>query len=92
MGDVAFGKSFNMVQTEGQHWVHDMFEGAREVWGVISPVIYLFILLKRMPLARKTLDRWREFCRTQLHERIKVYQDISVPIPRPYCSSWTAGF
>jgi hypothetical protein len=76
MGDIAFGKSFNMVQTEGKHWVHDMFDGAREVWGALSPVIYLFVLLKKMPFARKTLDRWYDFCGTQVYERIKVSEDI----------------
>ena len=71
MGDLAFGKSFDMLQTDQEHWAVGLLNSGLEALAFLFP-IWLFRVLISIPGLLKDHERIVEFCSEQLDKRIKV--------------------
>lgn len=87
MGELAFGKSFDMLKTgEKHHAIKLLHEGTRPV-GIFSPMPWLMILMTRIPGLSAGYQRWISFCEEQAEKRKQVFS------PRPsMVSSIDFGF
>ena len=82
MGDLAFGKPFDMLQNEKEHWAIKLLNDGMEPMAFLLPV-WLFGMLSQIPSLMKDYYKLVEFCCTQLDERMKV------PFSKPYITqSW----
>jgi tryprostatin B 6-hydroxylase len=72
MGDLAFGKSFNMLLDEGWHYSIAMLREFMSMQGPVSPVPWLVRLGFGLPGLANGWKRWVEFCRHLMTERILV--------------------
>ncbi len=71
MGDLAFGKSFGMLENDKEHWAVALINTGLEALAFLFP-IWLFRILISIPGLLKDHARIVEFCNAQLDERIKV--------------------
>lgn len=72
MGDLAFGKPFDMVETGGKHFINHQFFGTKAVVGALICLHWGFVVLENMPLARARMADWMNGCAAQVKERLKV--------------------
>ena len=81
MGDLSFGKQFNMLESEKQHIAVDTLRQGMSVLGLFTPVPWLFIILINTP---GLMRRWNEmilWSTQEVDRRIKVCKFIvSSPI------------
>lgn len=73
MGDLAFGKSFNMVRDGDAHFVLTQLEAMKPIAGSLTCVPWTFILLHNLPVVRGKRAEWVNWCKGQVEERKKVY-------------------
>lgn len=85
MGDLAFGKPFNMLQNEKEHWAIKLLNDGMEPMAFLLPV-WLFGMLSQIPSLMKDYYKLVGFCCTQLDERIKV--PFSKPSITQYWVQW----
>jgi tryprostatin B 6-hydroxylase len=71
MGDLAFGKSFNMLQNDQEHWAVGLLNSGLEALRFLFP-IWLFRVLISIPGLLRDHERIVEFCSAQLDKRMKV--------------------
>jgi tryprostatin B 6-hydroxylase len=71
MGDLAFGKSFDMLHNDQEHWAVSLLNSGLEALAFLFP-IWLFRVLISIPGLLKDHARIVEFCCAQLDKRIKV--------------------
>lgn len=71
MGDLAFGKSFDMLETSEEHWAIKLLNAGLEPLAFAFPV-WFFRLLTAIP--GLTRDWWRfiDFCAQRVEQRLKV--------------------
>lgn len=69
MGDLAFGKSFNMLESAGDHWAIKLLNTSQDDLGFALPPWFLRLCWHIAPL-RATYDRFHEFCAAEIEERI----------------------
>jgi tryprostatin B 6-hydroxylase len=77
MGDLAFGKSFDMLKKDEEHWAIALMNTGLEALAFLFPT-WLFRVLIAIPGLLKDHARIVEFCNNQLDERIKVGNPISI--------------
>lgn len=71
MGDLAFGKSFDMLKNDQEHWAVTLMNTGLEALAFLFPV-WLFRVLISIPGLLRDHLRIVEFCNAQLEKRIKV--------------------
>ena len=71
MGDMAFGKSFNMLETKDHHWAVKLISDGNALLKFHAP-IWVIRLLISIPGAMKDFHRMVNYCAKSLAERIDV--------------------
>jgi tryprostatin B 6-hydroxylase len=71
MGDLAFGKPFDMLKNNEEHWTVSLMNTGLEALAFLFP-IWLFRVLISIPGLLKDHQRIVQFCNTQLEKRIQV--------------------
>ncbi|GME44406.1 putative benzoate 4-monooxygenase cytochrome p450 [Neofusicoccum parvum] len=69
MGDLMFGRSFNMLKTSQTHFALDMFRKAKPVTGTLAPAYWTFMAFQRLPIISTLRSNWLNWCKQQLEER-----------------------
>ncbi|EXJ79942.1 hypothetical protein A1O3_08228 [Capronia epimyces CBS 606.96] len=72
MGDLAFGKSFDMLSTGKEHFFLQLVHKGQSPVGIFTPAPWLAILLKEVPFAMRTFHRFLAWCELQVEERKKI--------------------
>ncbi|KIW10687.1 hypothetical protein PV08_11651 [Exophiala spinifera] len=72
MGDLAFGKSFNMLTTGKEHFFLQLVHQGQSPLGVFSPTPWLALILKELPFAMRTFHKFIKWCGLQVDERQKM--------------------
>lgn len=72
MGDLAFGKSFDMLETTQDHWAIKLLNDALEPLGFLFPV-WFFRTLTAIPGLSRGWWRFIAFCGQSIEQRTKVY-------------------
>lgn len=72
MGDIAFGKSFDMIETGKSHFALDLLSEGMKPFGVLSPVPWIFCLLTSIPGLGGGFKRFVDWSAEQVRERKKV--------------------
>jgi tryprostatin B 6-hydroxylase len=76
MGDLAFGKSFDMLKNDEEHWAIGLMNTGLEALAFLFP-IWLFRVFISVPGLLRDHARIVEFCNAQLEERINVSKSPS---------------
>ena len=71
MGDLACGTSFNMMETDEEHWAIELLNGGMEPLAWMLPT-WLFRILTAIPFASAGWWRFIGFCNQQLEQRMNV--------------------
>ncbi|KAH8689533.1 putative cytochrome P450 [Talaromyces proteolyticus] len=75
VGDLAFGRSFDMLKNDNDHWaVVLLAEGFKPL--ALSPPTWLFRLAQHIPGATKDWFRFLDFCRRRILKRMQNKPDI----------------
>ena len=69
MGDFAFGKSFNMLQTGSYHYAITWLDSSMTLLGLFTPIAWAIPVGAIAPLIGATFRRFIRFCNAQLDER-----------------------
>jgi Cytochrome P450 len=77
MGDLAFGKPFDMLKNDREHWAIALMNTGLEALAFLFPV-WLFRVLISVPGLLRDHARIVEFCNTQLDKRIKASDLIGI--------------
>lgn len=72
MGDLSFGKSFNMLKDGSSHSILDRLESTRPLVGTLICLPWLFILFQNLPIIRSKRADWIAWCGSQVEERKKA--------------------
>lgn len=75
MGDLAFGKSFDMLKNGQSHFAIDMLNKAQGAFGLFSPAVWVFRILTRMPIIADDYKKFVAWCENQMVERTKMKVD-----------------
>ena len=76
MGELTFGNSFNMLDTNESHWMVDMLHAGLRPFQFMFPVWFIRLVVQLFPFVMKNFYKLVHFCEQQLETRRKV-------IPRP---------
>ncbi len=71
MGDLAFGRSFDMLKNDEEHWAINLMNTGMEGMSFQFPT-WLFRVLTSIPGLLRDHQRIVKFCNTQLSERMQV--------------------
>jgi len=72
MGDLAFGKSFNMLNDGVRHYYMDLTQ-ASTLWGTqIARSSWLYLLIKSIPILNYQIANFLKWLRTHVDQRAKV--------------------
>ncbi|KAL5332489.1 cytochrome P450 [Aspergillus crustosus] len=71
MGDLAFGQSFNMLQSAKSHWATDLLSSSQEGAAFKFPAWFVRILFAT-PGLRNPYYRFLDFCAEQIDNRMAV--------------------
>ena len=69
MGDFAFGKSFNMLQTGSYHYAITWLDSSMTLLGRFTPIAWAVPVGAIAPIVGATFRRFIRFCNAQLDER-----------------------
>ncbi|KAM5434374.1 putative tryprostatin B 6-hydroxylase [Microsporum canis] len=72
MGDLSFGRSFDMLRTSNPHFLFGMMEAGKPVVGTLISVPWLFILFQKLPGISRVRANWISWCGVQVQERMKL--------------------
>ncbi|KAF2501920.1 putative P450 monooxygenase [Lophium mytilinum] len=72
MGDLAFGKSFDMLKNGQSHFAIDLLNKAQGAFGLLSPAVWVFRILTRMPIISADYKAFVAWCENQMIERTKM--------------------
>lgn len=75
MGDMAFGKSFNMLETSKNHWAIDLSNIGIKPMSLILPM-WMFRLFLAIPGLSRHWHAYFDFCRNSLLERMQNTPEI----------------
>ncbi|EFX00659.1 cytochrome p450 monooxygenase [Grosmannia clavigera kw1407] len=75
MGDLSFGKSFNMLQHGVRHYFMKSLHSDMDNLGLFSHLLWLFPIFKATPILNTEHHRFWAFVRTQVHERMENKPD-----------------
>jgi tryprostatin B 6-hydroxylase len=82
MGDLAFGKSFDMLKNGKSHFAIDLLNRAQGAFGLLSPAVWLFRILTRMPVISADYVKFVAWCESQMMER------VSMKVEKPDIAHW----
>jgi cytochrome P450 len=71
MGDLAFGKSYNMLESGEKHWSLKLLSEGMDPLGFNFP-LWFFRLLTAIPGAAAGYFKFMNFCSQQLDDRMKI--------------------
>jgi cytochrome P450 family 628 len=74
MGDLAFGKSFGMLQRGTTHYFMSSLHGFMKNVGLFSHLVWLFPIFKKTPILNAEEKQFWVFVNQQVDERRKVCQ------------------
>lgn len=77
MGDVAFGKSFDMLETGKPHFALDLLREGMKPFGVLTPVPWVFCILTKVPGLSAGFNTFVAWTTEQVRERKKVSYSLS---------------
>lgn len=72
MGDLAFGKSFDMLESGEKHFALKLMAQGQAALGFLGSVPWAPPILKRIPGLMKNMKIWIKWCSQQVEERRKV--------------------
>ena len=72
MGELGFGESFHMLDSDENRWVPDLLEAGMADIAQLMPVPWMTILLHRLPLLAQGPKRFGKFITEQAMKRAKV--------------------
>ncbi|EFE38551.1 cytochrome P450 monooxygenase, putative [Trichophyton verrucosum HKI 0517] len=72
MGDLSFGRPFDMLTTGNPHFLFGMMESSKPVVGTLIGVPWLFILFQKLPGISRVRSNWISWCGVQVQERMKL--------------------
>jgi tryprostatin B 6-hydroxylase len=78
MGDLAFGQSFDKLETSQEHWAIKLLNDAIEPLAFAFPV-WFFRLLTAIPGLTKDWWRFIDFCAQRMEQRLKVSRPQTNP-------------
>ena len=76
MGDLAFGRSFGMLESGETHWAIKLLSAGMDPLGFSFPP-WLFRAIVAIPGATKEYWRFIEFCSKEMGRRIGVQHDVA---------------
>ncbi|TVY78438.1 Cytochrome P450 monooxygenase FCK2 [Lachnellula suecica] len=72
MGELAFGKSFDMLKTGERHYAIKLLQEGIRPGGMVSPMPWLMILLTKLPGLSAGYQKFVAFCEEQAMNRKKM--------------------
>ncbi|KAL2860842.1 cytochrome P450 [Aspergillus lucknowensis] len=78
MGDLAFGQSFNMLDSAKSHWAIEVLTTSQEAGGLALPT-WAFRLLMAIPGTMNTYRRFVRFCVEQIEDRMCIQGKQATP-------------
>lgn len=78
MGDLAFGRPFDMVENSADHWAIKLVDDNGRIFGFLFPAWFLRFLAG-IPGATRAMERFIDYCTGLLKERMKVGFFCSLP-------------
>ncbi|KAF5024608.1 hypothetical protein F66182_3371 [Fusarium sp. NRRL 66182] len=82
MGDLAFGKSFNMLRGGVKHYFMNALHESMTLNGYLSHIPWIYPLVKMIPPVNAENTKFWTWCETQVEERSKLKPD------KPDVFSW----
>jgi cytochrome P450 family 628 len=79
MGDLAFGKSFNMLKSGEQHYALKLLVDGMHAIGILTPIPWILPLLLRIPGAANGNKIFTKFIEDQAASRRKVQYQLICP-------------
>ncbi|KAH8811348.1 cytochrome P450 monooxygenase-like protein [Xylogone sp. PMI_703] len=79
MADIAFGKSFGMVESGTEHFALDLLREGMEPLGLLGPVPWAFMILARIPGLGSGYKRFVAWAAEQVQNRMKMDSSIEEP-------------
>lgn len=79
MGDLTWGKSFNMLRDGVKHYFMTSLHEDMKNLGLFSHMLWLFPIVKITPVLNYEHKRFWDWLRTQVAERKKVH--LALPFP-----------
>ena len=76
MGDLAFGKPFDLLATGQNQADVELLKKGTPVVGLFTPTPWLFILLAKMPGPNREWKQLQKWCYAQLERRLKSKVDV----------------
>ena len=77
MGAIAFGESFDTIDSEKNRWVFDVLMSGTVPFAVFGPIPWAFIILGRLP--GSPFLKFVNWCTALVDERRKSYAEDDVP-------------
>lgn len=78
MGDLGFGKPFNMLESGEMHWAIKLLNAGMDPVGMGLPP-WIFRVLVAIPGAAKDYHRFIQYCSKQLEDRMKMQGKMGDP-------------
>jgi hypothetical protein len=72
MGDLAFGRPFDMLQSGKQHFALKIMHDGQATLGFLGPVPWVMPIVIRIPGVMAAFNRWKTWSEAQVEERRKV--------------------
>jgi hypothetical protein len=72
MGDLTFGKSFDLLESGKQHFAIKMMHDGQSLLGVLGPIPWALPILKRVPGAVDNFLRWVKWSEQRVKDRMEV--------------------
>ena len=76
MGDVAYSKSFRMLENQKSHYAIETLKGGLAVLGTMTPVPWLIHTVFSLPFITRGWDVFTAWADTELQNRLKVSQSL----------------
>jgi cytochrome P450 len=82
MGDLAYGKSFDMLKSGQGHWAIDLLAAGQKGIGQFGGIPWFFVIVTRIPILAEGLNRFMKFSEDMMDARKEMTVD------KPDISSW----
>lgn len=77
MGNLAFGKDFNMVKTQEMHPAMNLLHSTTKLVGIFSHLSWIFLIAKKIPGLTAEYHRFEKWLDQQVLERMEVRVSVS---------------
>lgn len=72
MGDLMFGRPFNQLKENKEHYALAMARKSKLIGGITLYSYWMFMLIQRFPVISALRQKWLGWCRSQIEERRQV--------------------